>query len=1271
MPVSSNTKHQIENNLRALAAEPLRDAASALWATLGYKSGRTFKLRGKADFREKFDHAGRFDEKLAHWPLWKEVEFLFQLNDDDINAINSTLSLFESANRVDNQDIRSYVFFAIRLTDPSQRSGKFKDKDYTRTELSDITRALNRLLPMPALVLFRHGDTLTLAAINRRLHKREESRDVLERVTLIKDISLTAPHRAHIEILADLSFTALSEAQPCGEEITNFVTLHRAWQKTLDIQTLNKRFFIEIRNWFYWARVQARFPAGAKKDSDGRDSEALIRLLTRMIFCWFLREKGLLTDELFAAHKVETLLRDWTADDRGHDKAGRYYKAILQNLFFATLATPVAERKFRSARNYKGLNKHYGDQRYFRHVELFIEKAPVEELYKKIPFLNGGLFENLDEFPSEDNDLKEEVRVDGFSDVASKQPHVPDYLFFGDERSVPEIADLLGESSAPKARGLLRIFRDYKFTVEENTPLEQDIALDPELLGRTFENLLAAVNPETGTVARKSTGSFYTPREIVHYMVEEALVRYLIGAMAPSGASADLEEKVRELVSEEKPSHRLDREAERIVGLIGQLRILDPACGSGAFPMGLLQLLVHVLRKLDQDNKLWEATKLASLPPEMRKRAKDVFREETWDYSRKLELIKDCVHGVDIQPTAIQIAKLRFFLSLVIEQSDPEAVRPLPNLETKFVCANALLGLPRPQDWELFQHQIEPKERSLLEIRARYFFAETKEKKDACKSEDRTLRRDLSKFIEGIGGSAARQLASAVAAWDPYRSDHRAGYFDPESMFGIRDGFDITIGNPPYVRADEQSDWNRFQREQILASAQYETLWERWDLYVPFIERCFKLLRPGGVSTLIVSDGFCHSKYAQKPQNWFLKHSRILRLDFCGDVKIFDAAVHNVIFFFQRADGAKWKPERRVHRETFGEVTPLPTEEQAKLTYRAFFPEESLHAGFSVPTLPIGSICYVSFGCRPNSDEKLAKGLFVAADLVSETKDKSHPKPYIEAKDIVRWSYGHNRWLEWGTARSPELLARPTFVQLYEVPEKIVAADVSGAENRAAYDDGKVFHSHTLISFVPWQSLHGVRNNSLKKSTRYRGEKPARPDLPKREELEATSRRFGVKYLLGVMNSDSARDFLRANRRSNIHLYPDDWKKLPIPDVPAEQQQPVVQVVDLILAFHRYFHARPGHRTARDTVLLEFLENLNDALVRELYTPDELHARSLHFGRFVTEARLPKVDAVKDAEHLEKIRKALEAASDINTPLRAALFDLGSLTMTEQDAEAV
>lgn len=122
---------------------------------------------------------------------------------------------------------------------------------------------------------------------------------------------------------------------------------------------------------------------------------------------------------------------------------------------------------------------------------------------------------------------------------------------------------------------------------------------------------------------------------------------------------------------------------------------------------------------------------------------------------------------------------------------------------------------------------------------------------------------------------------------------------------------------------------------------------------------------------------------------------------------------------------------------------------------------------------------------------------------------------------------------------------------------------------RSCYDTVQTLCNHTVMVCLPWHALHGVRNNSLKKAARYRGEQPQRPDLPNREELEAASRRFAVKYLLGVMNSATARDFLRANRRSNTDIYPEDWKKLPIPDVPPEQQTPIVALVDKILAARR------------------------------------------------------------------------------------------------------
>lgn len=1173
-------KRKIENALHAFSGADLVDCALNLFGSIGYNSEKRPAQPSytPSEFLDIYNPERKLNPDKALLSQWESIHFLFQLTSDEIKAGSQLVIDFGSNKKVDNTIMESYLFFAVELS-----SGY-----YTRTQLASITRQINKLFPQPAMILFRHGDTLTFSIINRRLHKRDESKDVLEKVTLIKDINFASPHRAHIEILFDLSLDELYRKY----EFTNIIELHGAWGKTLNIQSLNKQFFIEVRNWFYWARLHAHFPAGAKKD-EGGDSEALIRLLTRMIFCWFLKEKKLIPENFFAPRTAEGLLKDWHAADCDKDLEGRFYKAILQNLFFATLATTVPERKFRTARAYQGRNKDYGDQRFFRHVGLFVERAPVEELYKSIPFLNGGLFENLDEIPGQDPDVERELRVDGFSDFPAKQPLVPDFLFFGDERAVPELGPLLGESGSPKARGLLRIFHDYKFTVEENTPLEEDLALDPELLGRAFENLLAVVNRETNTVARKSTGSFYTPRDIVQYMVSEALFRHLYTALAStSEPKPDLGGRLRELISEEGESHSLDRaESDAVVAAISRLRILDPACGSGAFPMGLLHLLVRVLRKLDPHNEGWKAAKLAALPAEMREKAEEVFREESFDYTRKLELVKDCIHGVDIQPAAVQISKLRFFLSLVIEQKDPSRLRPLPNLETKFVCANALLGLKRPGDLALLEHQIAPKERELLDTRSRYFFAQTKREKDDCKARDRRLRRELSDFIRDLGGDVAGELASAVAAWHPYRGERAAGYFDPESMFGIRDGFDITIGNPPYVRADEQSEWNQDQRRAILGSGRYETLWEKWDLFVPFIERSFKLLRPGGISTLIVSDAFCHSKYAQKPQDWYLKNARILRLDFCSDLQIFDAAVHNLIYFFQNAGAAGHAPERRLHRETFGNVAMLPSEQQARSTYRVFFPENTATQTFAAKTVTLDRLCYVSYGLRPNSDENEAKGEFTTADLVSETRDCIHCRPYVEGKHLGPWLPVTNLWIEWGTTRAPSRFCRPTFPELYVAPEKILAQRSPGPDPVISFDAQQLVFTPASVGFVPWHALARVRNNSLKKAARYRLEKPPRPDLPNREELEATSRRFSLKYLLGVMNSTAAREFLRANRRSNIHLYPDDWKRLPIPDVSLERQQPVIDLVDQILTKKR----------AEPSADISALEQQLDQLVSRLY----------------------------------------------------------------------
>jgi hypothetical protein len=312
-------KQSIESCLKSFGAGSFRENALSLFETLGYKSERRYILKPNTatQFLATFAHQRALKPENALLPDWKTVDFLFQLTDAEVQKAGQEQLAFDSKGKFDGSVIESYLFIAIDL-----------DKErYTRTQLSSITRSVNRLFDMPVMVLYRHGDAITLAIIRRRLHKRDESKDVLDKVTLIKDIKFSDPLRAHIEILNDLSLSALYDEF----YFHNFVGLHQAWEKRLDSYALNERFYREVANWYFWAlqRNDLVYPRNVKGEE--QRSIFLIRLLTRLIFCWFLQEKGLIPRDLFRRHYVNKMLADFSSD------SGTYYQAFLQNLFFATL----------------------------------------------------------------------------------------------------------------------------------------------------------------------------------------------------------------------------------------------------------------------------------------------------------------------------------------------------------------------------------------------------------------------------------------------------------------------------------------------------------------------------------------------------------------------------------------------------------------------------------------------------------------------------------------------------------------------------------------------------------------------------------------------------------------------------------------------------------------------------------------------------------------------------------------------------------------------
>ena len=280
-------KQKIENALKEFDTQPIRVAATQLLDILGYRSKR---ISNDALDNQKYNNllesaleTSNPSKKLCI-DKWQSYRRIMQITDEEIKQqlTPDQQFLFESTDI--NENLRtSYMFLAIELDGPA----------FTRTQLADITRFLCRATPYSIMVMFRYGDYLSLAIINRRHHKRDKTKQVLEKVTLIKDINLNKPIRAHIEIIYDLYLRTLIQTK----EVKNFDTLHDEWEKILNTEELNKKFYRKLFAWYEWTVKEATFPTDENRVI--KPEEHVIRLITRLLFIWFIKEKGLIADELF------------------------------------------------------------------------------------------------------------------------------------------------------------------------------------------------------------------------------------------------------------------------------------------------------------------------------------------------------------------------------------------------------------------------------------------------------------------------------------------------------------------------------------------------------------------------------------------------------------------------------------------------------------------------------------------------------------------------------------------------------------------------------------------------------------------------------------------------------------------------------------------------------------------------------------------------------------------------------------------------------------
>ena len=704
----------------------------------------------------------------------------------------------------------------------------------------------------------------------------------------------------------------------------------------------------------------------------------------------------------------------------------------------------------------------------------------------RIPYLNGGLFER---------------------DILDKKPsHFPASYF----------------------NGLLTMLSQYNFTIDENDPNDAEVGVDPEMLGRIFENLLED---------NKDKGEFYTPKEIVQYMCRESLIAYL---------QTDMREEDKECIRQFVTTHdasQLGELKEYIDQKLYDVKICDPAIGSGAFPMGLLRELFFCR---------------SAIEPNIVENAANIKRH----------IIQNNIYGVDIERGAVDIARLRFWLSLIVDEKSPEA---LPNLDFKIMQGNSLLEQYKGVDLStmtekkigagesltFFDSMLDVYRKNLRDKLTEYY---------ACPEHDKKmqLRKDIADIVkqelveQGIHIDFEDMDLSANSQfflWHTWFHD----VFSRPSNGG---GFDIAIGNPPYISAPTQiaSPELNEQRQRIVASKKYKSLNEKWDLYVPFMELGMQLLCPNGVFSMIVPYPLTNQKYGKKLRKMIVEEYRLLEIADLNGTKIFEnATVSNCIPFIQNSQP---EGELRITQifedKTIREVLSKSPKalKLDKKNYVWNLTEEERTGNRFANMNVLGDFCYISVGMVVNANEKDAQGAFKKEDLISDTYDAIHCRKYIEAKDIDKFQVKRVRYLEWNTERCPEKLRRPTFRELYDRPKLIM--NCLGTINVTIDAEEHFLHNHSIYCAILWKDLKDVSNKSISSSVK-------KFSKHNREAMESLSEKVDLYYLLGILNSSMADQLLTDQRGGDYHIYPEHIRNLPIPVPQREIQNAIGEIAKQIL----------------------------------------------------------------------------------------------------------
>ncbi|MEI6049535.1 MAG: TaqI-like C-terminal specificity domain-containing protein [Bacteroidota bacterium] len=889
---------------------------------------------------------------------------------------------------------------------------------------------------------------------------------------------------------------------------TQFIKILPAWQNiagrtkpeiaqqfwnSLDVKEVNKEFYKHIKEQFDSLIEIAK---SQNKDFDEIITKQFaVRLIGRYIFCWFLKEKEIIPQALVSSDTIEKF-------------KDSYFQSLLSKLFFKTLNAEVTD---------------------LARIETI---TPLDELYKNIPYLNGGLFDR----------------------------HPEDVLF--------DILDL-NEWLA----GFVKVLESFDFTVDESSSQYQHVAIDPEMLGLIFENLLASQNPDTEKMAnqRKAFGAFYTPREIVDYMVNESLKAFVETQLLPqfpeqtdkvSEPSVKIKGTLfQDIVDEPKPTpynkteiaemeHLRERlkikidklfapdctenpfdkdETVRLRKAISEITVLDPACGSGAFPMGVMLRLMEIRQIIGHGHRN--------------------------NYDLKEEILSKNIFGVDIMPMAVEIARLRAWLSLVLESDYKPTDRKnnfdiaaLPNLDFKFVCANSLIDSGYDAFLEKSHHnatlyRLDGEIQKLEKLRNSYFDPQgDKNKKEELQKEFLKTKDYIKTGFKSLKKSwNLEDFLSKVDDWNPFDDSKPSSFFSPAWMFGIRNGFDVVIGNPPYVftrDADFSDDFKKYISKKyfsLLISVNKKTKSNqsgKINLFALFALKGILDLNKKGTLALIVPNNLLRTTTYDLIRKFLLENSKIEELVDLGS-KIFNEVTASTIIIRLSNDKLNHNHKTKI----ISEIKDLESKD-----YRLSYIEQSqfmknvsytlnlymdnrlnnLLNNISVDIKPLGDFC-----------KDIIEGVVAHKYLIETTKSESN-KALIEGKSIKRYNQCKpNKYIIWDKEKIHR--TRPDY--LWRAQKKIIIQRISGGENPLT----------ATIDKEKYLTFASVNNLLLK------------------NEFENS-----YEYILALLNSRFLNWYYANNFSNNSELTVNISKtfleKLPIPNIPFARQKPFIDLVEKVIS---------------------------------------------------------------------------------------------------------